>query len=68
MKRYHMNDWPEHLRQMPSEELPAAAEKFRALAARFPGIRNLRFRWSLRMLVRQVEKEIRRRLLDTEHF
>jgi hypothetical protein len=61
MKRYHMNDWPGHLRQMPTEDLPATAEKFRALAARFPGLRNLRFRWSLRRLARQVEKELQRR-------
>jgi len=46
---------------MPTEDLPAAAQKFRNLAAGFPGIRNLRFRWSLYRLARQAEKELQRR-------
>jgi hypothetical protein len=62
MKRYHTNDWLGHLKQVPTEDLPATAEKFRALAASFPGIRNLRFRWSLWTLARQVDKEFRRRM------
>jgi hypothetical protein len=62
MKRYHVNDWPGHLREIPTEDLSATAEKFRALAARFPGIRNLTFRWSMQKLARQADEELRRRL------
>jgi hypothetical protein len=67
MQRYHVNDWAGYLKQMPAEDLPATAEKFRALAGRFPGIQNLRFRWKLWNLVRQVEREIQRRMPESRH-
>ena len=66
MDRFHISDWPEHLRQIPEENLADTAQRFRETAANFSGIGYLPFRWSMRSTARQVDRELRRRLAASD--
>ena len=53
--------WRDHLKPIPTADLPAVADGYRLAASRYPGLRNLWHRWFIAWRVRQVKRELRRR-------